>query len=289
LVVRVTPEARCDVEVVDSQTGRPLTDATVVASRCALFGAPVALRVEPIAGREGTFSVHQVCANSTAIRVSAPGRATRLLSLKVVAPGSVMSRTVPLEFAAGLIGRVVEVGGGPASTVQIAAWPLDESDQDIAPVSPEAVMTDAEGRFAFDGLAAGRWKFVIRTVRYEQPRPDPEGEAHAGRTTTMPDIVLSRGGVLSGSLRDGNGQPVVGRELFALPKEQLADAMRARDRRRSRTDPEGRFEFAGLPPFDWVIVGREDGGSPLGQAHVGWHDQVDLDLVERVGPVLPGR
>jgi hypothetical protein len=172
--------------------------------------------------------------------------------------------------------------------VQVAAWPLGESDQDITPIPPEGVMTDAAGRFSFEGLAEGRWRIILRTARYERPRLDLEFEASVGRTDTLPDIILSRGGVLAGTLRDERGQPLAGYELFAVPKARAADATVTADRRRSRTDPAGRFEFAALQPFDWVIVGSSMGGAPLGEAHVGWHDRVDLELVAPAG-ALPAR
>ena len=280
LVVKLAPETRFDVDVVDATSGLAVTDAAVEASRYPLFGKPVMLRVSPVAGRAGAFRVHQVRANSTAIRVSAPGRGPVLLSL-TGATGSDDARTVPLEPAARITGRLLEPGENPAVGVHVEVWPAGEFAPGVRPLAPEGLATDADGRFAFDGVAASRWRLLIRTDRYEPLRAAPECDAEAGRTATIPDIVLSRGGVLFGTLRDALGQPIAGRELLAIPSASVGDGSAVEERRRSVTDSAGQFEFAALDRGDWVVVAQKDHGVPLGQAFVGWHDRVELDLIAR--------
>jgi Carboxypeptidase regulatory-like domain len=218
-----------------------------------------------------------------------------LLRPMSVVPGSVEHRTAQLAASGRISGRVVEGDHVPVRGVTVDARavqpdfagdvrvPRDSpsgDDSEDRPAGPKSIATDADGRFAFDGLAPGRWKLIVRTDRYDRPNTDPECELDAGRTVEVPDIHLDRGGLLSGYLRDEQGRPIAGRELFVVPKEQAARVTKF-PVRRTRTDVEGRYAFPRLERGDWAVIDQEGGGTPLGQAFVGWHDRVQLDLTAR--------
>ncbi|HZL99591.1 MAG TPA: hypothetical protein VFD43_04990 [Planctomycetota bacterium] len=279
LTIALVPEAQLVVDVVDQATGKPLTEATVSACRYTYFSGSADLRVEPIAGRDGAFTVHQVRGGSTAVRVECPGRAPALLDLHEVTPGGIDQRTVSLGRSARVAGRIIDRQGRPVRGVQVF---VRAAEPQVDAVSPEAAATGADGLFAFDGLAETRWQLIINTDRYLEPHPPAEFEAQAGRSVTVPDIMLVRGGLLTGHLRDREGLPVSGRELVATRGVDGGDS------HDSRTDVQGRFEFGALQPGNWAVFEQRNPGAPLGGAYVGWHDTVELDLVVPACALLRG-
>jgi hypothetical protein len=157
--------------------------------------------------------------------------------------------------ASSLVGVVRSDEGAPvrAAIVTLSGGELS---------APRAVVTDDEGRFAFERLPAGRFtlsakKAAYVTMAYGATRPGRSGTAIAVAAGQRVDVALTlpRGGVITGRVVDAAtgapvpdvgvlatrtdvSQPVAGSPLVALPV----------------TDDRGVFRLFGLEPGEYVIA-----------------------------------
>jgi hypothetical protein len=126
----------------------------------------------------------------------------------------------------------------------------------------ESVATDADGRYTVHGLPAGQ---VRITAQREAFLPgaygvtEPEGAAvpidlTAGESRSDLDIVLYRGGVISGVITGMIGEPMVGMNVgaFRAPPDgrdlvmtQLGGVI---------TDDRGAYRMFGLPPGEYIVA-----------------------------------
>lgn len=168
-----------------------------------------------------------------------------------LAAGQTFVHDVQLERGVRLVGRVVGDDGAPVAGARIGeGWTLFR-----------AVKTDADGRYALDGLdSTGRTEvhcvadgFVAQAV----DRPEPDGDA-----ITL-DFRLARGTAVAGRIVDGAGAPLAGVYVQAFGSAMRSRAVR-HDCVPGVTDAAGRFRVAGLDPaMDHVLVVREDGRAML--------------------------
>jgi len=156
-------------------------------------------------------------------------------------------------------GRVVAaVTNAPLRRVQMALqW--SENPQ-FRPI----VMTDAEGRYEFAQLPAGKFSLSASkpgyvALQYGQRRPYEGGTSIAlnvGETVTSIDFALPRGGVIAGRITDEFG------ELMPQVQVQAQRFQFAQDGQRrlvttgtATTDDRGEFRVYGLMPGEYVVNG----------------------------------
>jgi hypothetical protein len=154
-----------------------------------------------------------------------------------------------------ILGRVVSTDtGGPLRRAQVRLTAPE--------IGVKTALTDAEGRFQFRELPAGRFtlnasKSGYVSVQYGQTRPFEQGrpiELADKQVLDKADVAMPRGGVISGRIVDEFGDP--------LP-DALVSAMRqtwSNGRRRllptgrtSQTNDLGQFRMYGLPPGEYYI------------------------------------
>lgn len=83
---------------------------------------------------------------------------------------------------------------------------------------PPQTTTDASGRFAFRGVAPGRYRFSAQKAGFALPFGPgsiPSAVDVAGNVDTV-DITLPRGGVLTGRVLDASGEPVANAMVSAM-------------------------------------------------------------------------
>jgi Carboxypeptidase regulatory-like domain len=154
-----------------------------------------------------------------------------------------------------ILGRVVSTDtGAPLRRAQVRLTAPE--------IGVKTALTDAEGRFEFRELPAGRFtlnasKSGYVSVQYGQTRPFEQGrpiELADKQVLDKTDVAMPRGGVISGRIVDEFGDP--------LP-DALVSAMRqtwSNGRRRllptgrtSQTNDLGQFRMYGLPPYEYYI------------------------------------
>ena len=127
-----------------------------------------------------------------------------LASLCVTAQSRSQPATVKVDTKTGAItGRVVNENGQPH--VKVDVW--------VRPVTPEGLpvthtTTNRDGIFKLSGLAAGSY-YVSATVPAHIPKATDKEQVvfKAGDLVTL---VLTKGGVVTGTVTDTKGNPVVG-------------------------------------------------------------------------------
>jgi protocatechuate 3,4-dioxygenase beta subunit len=129
-------------------------------------------------------------------------------------------------------------------------------------IGTKAAMTDAQGRFEFRDLPAGRFTLSVSkagyvTMQYGQTRPFEQGKAidlTEGQSMDKADIGLPRGSVLAGRIVDEFGEPVADAEVQAM-RMQFQNGRRrlAPSGRTGITNDLGQFRIYGLPPGEYYV------------------------------------
>lgn len=140
------------------------------------------------------------------LTVSAPGHATRTVTLPGVEAPARLEQTLELVSAARLSGRAVGHAGEPLQGAQIVL--THDRPEGLADADKRAE-SGADGRFALDDLYAEQWTLSISLSGRASPEPlaltlvDEEQR-------DLGDVVLSAGGALTGVVVDPDGVPQPG-------------------------------------------------------------------------------
>ncbi len=219
--------------------------------------------------------------------------ASRLLPVSLLATVTVAAQSPSLQQiprdtkqtvtgTARLGGRVVAADTNKAlarAIVQLASAGADE---------PRWVWTDADGRWQFSRVPAGRHTLVISktgyvTLRYGQLRPFEPGKPIVvgdGQVLDRLDVALPKGAAIAGRISDEHGGPMAGAVVAAM-RYRYADGQRRLTSvteglfsfftgGAAITDDLGQYRLHGLSPGDYyVVVGLGPSAIPEGQADDG--------------------
>ena len=138
--------------------------------------------------------------------------------------------------------------------------------------SSRLATTDAQGRFEFREMPAGRYtvsasKGGFVGLQYGQQRPSQSGtplEISNGQVMDKLVIALPRGSVISGRVFDEFGEPIANAVVNAMRYGYSAGARRLMpaggQNSRDTTDDQGQYRIFGLPPGEYVISANFRGG-----------------------------
>ncbi|MBN1359273.1 MAG: carboxypeptidase regulatory-like domain-containing protein [Sedimentisphaerales bacterium] len=168
-----------------------------------------------------------------------------------------------LEPPCALTGQVVDSKGSPIVGAQVQALPvnsyLDRLRQRsiLAPKEWFTTTTDAQGQFRFAAFAAD----VSMSYRVKLPGQDTiqvlrlHEQASCGFEVWRSDIRLQLPvlGAIEGRVVDEQGQPVSGVDLMISPNRSEADVTRSYLARKTTSDRNGAFAFAGIPEGEGQI------------------------------------
>ena len=136
------------------------------------------------------------------------------------------------------------------------------------PQAPRVVTTDADGRFEFTQLAAGRYSVSVTktgylSLQYGQRRP-----TDSMTTLTLADgerrddvnVALPRGGVIVARITDDLGEPLPGAQVQVQRYQYGPDGQRRLNTvfvgtpgPGNATDDRGEVRLYGLPPAEYVV------------------------------------
>jgi hypothetical protein len=169
-----------------------------------------------------------------------------------------------LQRSLSISGRVVDTAGAPIRKFSVVA--REQTGGPIPGLGGAQRKRDVEsedGSFELNGLLRGVWLFEASAQDF--PRRAPiEVDLRSGAAGPL-EIVLERGGAVSGVVRDPSGAPIADAQV--LLKLSTAEAMRnlrvegesVTAGPNARTDAEGRFRLAGLEPGRRLLVARHAG------------------------------
>jgi carboxypeptidase family protein len=184
--------------------------------------------------------------------------------MPVQLPG--MGPRQPKTGTARLRGRVISLdNGGPVRRAQIRI-----TSQDIG---SKSAMTDADGRYEFRDLPAGRFtlsatKAGYVTVQYGQTRPFESGkpiDLSEGQLMDKADFSLPRGSAISGRLVDEFGDPIADALVSAMRSVWSGGRRRLQPTgRTAMTNDLGQFRIYGLSPGDYYVNATFRSGDMMG-------------------------
>lgn len=164
-------------------------------------------------------------------------------------------------------------------------------------VGARQVVTDDQGRFAFDALAAGRFTLTSEKPAYlktyygsrrpGRPPSTPIALVDAQRVVDV-QMTMWRGAVIDGTVRDEAGRPVPGAQVSAqvVTMQDGARAFRiAPGVEMVTTDDRGHYRIFGLPPGEYTV--RSTGGGVLGNARQVTAQEIDQATRELRDPATP--
>jgi protocatechuate 3,4-dioxygenase beta subunit len=162
--------------------------------------------------------------------------------------------------ASSIAGQVVDASSGrPIRNAGAVLMPLD------GPRSASLVKTNAEGRFAFSTINAGRYSITVSaerfvTLEFGQKRPGEAGMpivVHDGENLTA-DFKLPHVSAIEGIVLDEFGDPAPNVTVRAARKQYAAGRQRlmpVRSRPQpAPTDDQGHYRISALPPGDYYVA-----------------------------------
>jgi hypothetical protein len=206
-----------------------------------------------------------------ALKLAASRAASLLLAIVCCAAATHAQKDAPASIA----GRVTDGERGvPGVVVTLMSGDPSQRFKTIA-----RTKTDAEGRFALTNVAPGRYQIMpFAPVYIVQGTSDwPPGRMLTllgGEAVADVDFRVERGGVITGRVTDGNGNPVIAERVDVAPADNKNNSMQRGgpfDQRDQMTDDRGVYRIYGLPAGSYrVSVGQSDerGAVSLGRRKI---------------------
>ena len=208
------------------------------------------------------------------VQIGAPGFSSRRI------PADHVGGRESLKPLARIAGRLRFAGGRPAAGIRVEVSTALGSG---APYQSRETLTDADGRFRFEGLAAV--DYCLSAV--SGTRGPSITELHQ-RDVPAPseslDLVVQAALTIEGRVVDVRGRPVVDTEVRA-DKENDEDAATLE----TRTDKHGAFRLAGAAAGTYVVRVSRDGHRPDGKAAGVAAGTKDLVVRADCGHLITGR
>ena len=217
---------------------------------------------------------HRVAQLLTVVAASLllPAAATaHQVSVVTVTSGSILPSGAPERpDATGtglLLGQVVEAGtrdgiAGVTVTLSAVMTPAVAADPTAPIAKTRQVLTGSDGRFFFANLPAGT--FNVRTSKngYVFGQSGQQAPGGAGQPIELADgakvgdltVPMWRDGVITGTVIDEAGEPVVGARVTALREAYLGGVPQLTQAGSSETDDRGIYRLASLVPGDYLVA-----------------------------------
>lgn len=164
----------------------------------------------------------------------------------------------PSEVTTGTIsGQIVNERGEPMPGANVFIRPMG------APNAGRSTATDAEGRFRINGLEPSLYVVTGFAPAYVSPVPELEGSPTYYRIGDTLKVEMIKGGVLTGTVSNANGEPVVGIRVRALRiRDQKGQPVRTPQfgSTERSTDDRGIYRLYGLAPGTYLVSAGGGGG-----------------------------
>jgi hypothetical protein len=232
--------------------GRPAAGASV-------FLAGGGTPLTSCAGEDGSFAFDDLDDAPYVLSVGTgppPALSIQRRMLSDVRPGT-EPLDVVVEAASSISGRFLAPDGRPLAMCNVQLF--RPGDEPMSHRYAGGAFTDADGRFAFNGLDDGRFQLLASPARSGTTRdlaPTFVDGVTAG--TVGLDVVAAKGQSISGVVVDRDGRPVTGFVVdVQTPASASPDANQHPQWSRvfvTELDAAGKFVVGGLPPGRYRLV-----------------------------------
>lgn len=198
-------------------------------------------------------------------QTSQPGPTPQRAPARPLRPGE-----TPPKGTAVIKGQVMAGGTGtPVRRAQVRANSMEGRGGGVT-------NTDGNGAFEIKDLPAGRYMVTVMKggfaqAQFGQRRPADPGtpiDLAEGQTAEKVNFILSRGGVIAGTIVDDGGEPVAGAQVAAVRFQYISGTRRlvpgGSEGATDRTDDRGGFRLFGLPPGDYYVSASYRGNTFMG-------------------------
>ena len=208
---------------------------------------------------------------------------TAILAAQTLAPAQ---QTSPGPASGALSGVVLNAG--TTTPVPHALVELRAANGATGADASMRVLTDASGRWAFRNVPRGdvmvhatAYGYLAGTLGQRVPGgPAAAVGVEDARPLDTLEIQLWRHAVITGTLRDEHGDPLVGTPVRALRRDAPGSRLRHTEVASATTNDLGQYRFAGLLPGEYVIAG---GISTINNTSAGASEVLTRQLKERPG------
>ena len=172
-----------------------------------------------------------------------------LISLPVIGQ---TNQTAADQKTNSITGRVVDERGQPLPNARVSVVPL----QGGRPSGRTS--TDREGAFKLSGLDPVPYRVYVDMPAYIRTSDEPESGPSGGQYKVGDSVrfVLTKGGVITGTVTTATGEPVIGVGVRAWMKRNHKDQRISSNSpsRETTTDDRGVYRIYGLPPGTYTVA-----------------------------------
>jgi len=159
------------------------------------------------------------------------------------------------DVSGTLQGRVAQANSGePLSDVQITLVPLVENAPPPPAAARRLAVSDSTGRFSFTDLRPGDYLIETQYEGYFSASSKPRFTKISAGTTTNITLPMNPGAVISGTVRDSAGQPVVNGNVEIMRVGYRGGFPVLRTVRTQATDDRGEYRLFWVPAGEYYLA-----------------------------------
>ena len=225
-------------------------------------------------GADGRYRLMGLRPGDGSVRADEPRHVLWTRARVPLEKGATKTLDVPLTRGASLSGRVIDEDGRPVPEAKVLVSSGDDSPfrfvlRAMAGDPGAKIRSRADGTFSASRLPPGEnQRLTVQHPDYEKGKLGGIS-LQAGGTRTGAVVTLRRGLVLTGTVKDPEGNPVPGAEL-TLSESRVVRSSRGGMRMQiafggvsdvpsARSGADGRFELKGIPAGDWAFTAKASG------------------------------
>ena len=181
-----------------------------------------------------------------------------LLLLSYVA--TALSQSAADKAATSTVSGKVTVGGKGLQGVVVGLVISDQNRSNARPTRFRAV-TDEDGKYRITNVLAGTYDVVPASAAYVVTEGRKTLMIGKYETVENFDIALEQGGVITGTVTDADGNPVIEETVYVF---SAGASQRVPYFRNTRTDDRGIYRAYGIPAGKYTVSAGRDASSSAG-------------------------